>query len=73
MNSWDQSEDLVRLVRKIDDLIKQLDLNMQQGSIALESLEQVGMTFMLIREKRNTLVGVRQLIVNSNEEIENGN
>ena len=73
MNSWDQSEDLVRLVCKIDDLIKQLDLNMQQGSIALESLEQVGMTFMLIREKRNTLVGVRQLIVNSNEEIENGN
>lgn len=73
MNSWDQSEDLVRLVRKIDDLIKQLDLNMQQGSIAVESLEQVGMTFMLIREKRNTLVGVRQLIVDSNEEIENGN
>lgn len=75
MNSWNQARETIEVVRRIEELIKQLDLNMQQGPITVENLEQVGLAFMLLREKRNTLDFVKELInsVNSDEEIEDGN
>lgn len=75
MNSWNQTRETIEVVRRIDELIKQLDLNMQQGPITVENLEQVGLAFMLLREKRNTLDFVKELInsANSDKELEDGN
>lgn len=75
MNRWNQTHETIEVVRRIEDLIRQLDLNMQQGPITVENLEQVGLAFMLLREKRNTLDFVKELInsVNSDKELEDGN